>query len=359
MTRRYDIDWIRVMAIGLLLVYHTAIGFQPWGLFIGFITNNEFLQSLWTPMSMLNIWRIPILFYVSGMGLFLAIQNRDLKQLFVERFKRIGIPFVFGGLAIVPIHLLLMQNYYGTELSYQSSMGHLWFLGNILVYVVLLTPVFYFLKNRSNNVEVVFIKKLFSNPIGLVFIILLFIAEAVLIKPPIYEMYAYTFHGFFLGLIAFLSGFLFMLTGEPFWKMIVKYKWIFLIVAASLFAVRSLQPISQPNYYLLVIESNAWIFTLLAFANKYLNKGSDRLTYLKEAAYPVYIIHMVFLYLGSSLLFPLNLMVELKFVLLLSFTIIGSLSFYEFVVKRFNLLRVLFGLNRKLMLINSNSSIVH
>ncbi len=346
MTRQHHIDWIRVIAIGLLLVYHTAIGFQPWGLFIGFITNNKFLQSLWAPMTMLNIWRIPILFYVSGMGLFLAIQNRNWKQLFVERFKRIGIPFVFGGLVIVPIHLLLMQNYYGNELSYQSSMGHLWFLGNILVYVVLLAPVFYFLKNK--NKVMVIVKKLFGNPLGLVFILFLFIAEAFIVKPPIFEMYAYTSHGFFLGLIAFFSGYLFMLSGESFWKMIVKWRWLFLIVAATLFVVRSLQPVTQPNYYLLVIESKTWIFTLLAFANKYLNRSSNGLIYLKEAAYPVYMVHMAFLYLGSTILFPLNIIVELKFVLLLSFTILGSLSFYEFVVKRFNFVRLLFGLKVKL-----------
>ncbi len=27
-NRRYDIDWLRVIAIGLLLIYHVAIGFQ-------------------------------------------------------------------------------------------------------------------------------------------------------------------------------------------------------------------------------------------------------------------------------------------------------------------------------------------
>jgi hypothetical protein len=35
--RRYDIDWLRVIAIGLLLIYHVAIGFQSWGTMIGFI----------------------------------------------------------------------------------------------------------------------------------------------------------------------------------------------------------------------------------------------------------------------------------------------------------------------------------
>lgn len=348
MIRRHDIDWLRVIAIGLLLIYHTAIGFQPWGLFIGFITNDEFLQSLWTPMTLLNIWRIPILFYISGMGLFLAFQNRNLKQLLIERLKRIGIPFFFGSIAIVPIHLILIQNYYGTEIAFNPSMGHLWFLGNILVYVILLSPILFFFKKRNNFGIVRLIKKLFSNPLGLLFIILLFILEAFLTKPPIYEMYAYTTHGFHLGLVAFLSGFLFMFCGEPFWTMIVKWRWLFLVVASTLFFMRTSQIVSQQNYYSLVVESNCWIFALFAFAKKYLSKESNKLTYLKEAAYPVYILHMAFLYLGSSLIFPLNLAVELKFVLLLLITVGGTLFFYEFVIRRLNAIKPLFGLNRNL-----------
>lgn len=349
MTRRHDIDWIRVIAIGLLLIYHTAIGFQPWGLFIGFITNNEFLQSFWTPMTMINIWRIPILFYVSGMGLFLAIYNRNWKQLLIERFKRIGIPFFFGSIVIVPIHLLLMQNYYGNELSYKPSMGHLWFLGNILVYVILLSPIFIFLKKKSANGIIIFLKKVFSNPLGLVIIILLFIVETLVLKPPIYEMYAYTIHGFFLGLVAFLSGFLFMISGESFWKMIVKWRWFFLIVASILFYMRTSQIVALHNHYSLVVESNSWIFALFAFSKKYLNKESNKLTYLKDAAYPIYIVHMLFLYLGSTILFPLPIVAELKFILLLLITFGGSLSFYEFIIRRIGMIKPFFGLTRNIL----------
>ena len=88
-NRRHDIDWLRVIAIAMLLIYHTAIGFQSWGLMIGFITNQASWNGLWTPMSMLNIWRIPLLFFVSGMGVFFALQKRDWKQLIQERAKRI------------------------------------------------------------------------------------------------------------------------------------------------------------------------------------------------------------------------------------------------------------------------------
>src|SRR5450432_3316502 len=95
-NRRYDIDWVRVIAIGLLVIYHTAIGFQPWGMMIGFITTEKPWVSLWTPMAMLNVWRIPLLFYVSGMGVYFAIQNRNWRQLLLERTSRIFVPFVFG-----------------------------------------------------------------------------------------------------------------------------------------------------------------------------------------------------------------------------------------------------------------------
>ena len=148
-NRRYDIDWLRVIAIGLLLLYHVAIGFQVWGIMLGFITNGKPLESLWIPMTMLNVWRIPLLFFVSGMGVYFAIQNRNWKQLLKERAVRIFIPFVFGIFVIVPIHLYLWQLYYQRELNYYTNPAHLWFLGNIFAYVIILLPVFFYLKRNE------------------------------------------------------------------------------------------------------------------------------------------------------------------------------------------------------------------
>ena len=118
LNRRYDIDWVRVIAIGLLLIYHIAIGFQPWGIMIGFITNSKPWESLWTPMTMLNVWRIPLLFYVSGMGVYFALQNRNWKELITERVRRILLPFVFGMLCIVPLHIYLFEINYNWKLTY-------------------------------------------------------------------------------------------------------------------------------------------------------------------------------------------------------------------------------------------------
>ncbi len=82
---------------------------------------------------------------------------------------------------------------------------------------------------------------------------------------------------------------------------------------------------------------------MLAFGNRYLNQPSKALTYLSEAAYPMYIVHMVFLYLGSELIFPLDLPVQFQFVLVLLFTAIGCFLAIEG-IRKVKFLRLLFGL---------------
>jgi hypothetical protein len=115
--RRHDIDWLRVIAIGLLLIYHVAIGFQPWGIIFGFITNVESWQSLWWPMTLVNIWRIPFLFLVSGMGVYFSMQHRRWNTLIQERSLRILLPYVFGMMCIFPVSILIRQHYYHRTLT--------------------------------------------------------------------------------------------------------------------------------------------------------------------------------------------------------------------------------------------------
>ena len=343
-NRRYDIDWLRVIAIGLLLIYHMAIGFQPWGVLIGFIQNNESLESIWIPMSLLNVWRIPLLFFVSGMGVCFAIRKRNWKQLLLERSQRILLPFVFGILAIVPLHVLLWQHYYHQDIEYVLNPSHLWFLGNIFIYVLVLSPVFFYLKANQNGIVRKWLAALFRNPFGLLLITVPFIVEAVLVNPESFELYAMTFHGFWLGLLAFLIGFSCVYSGEAFWQTVLKWRWLFFAFALSLYFVRLiLFELKGPNY-LVAFESNMWIFAVFGFGYKYLNRPSKTLSYLSQAAYPVYIIHMVFLYLGSLLFFPLDISTGLKFILTNLFTLLGCFIVYELVIRRVKLLRPLFGL---------------
>jgi peptidoglycan/LPS O-acetylase OafA/YrhL len=342
--RRFDIDWLRVIAIGFLIIYHVGFVFLPWGVFIGFIQNGESINSLWNLMSMLNIWRIPLLFFVSGMGVCFAIRRRSWIQLILERTRRILLPFLFGILCIVPLHLLVWQYYYKQDISYSLQVSHLWFLANIFIYVLVLSPLFFYLKKNESGKLSRSLKWLFRSPLGLLGIIAVFVIEAVWMKPETYETYAMNLHGFMLGLLAFLFGFIIVHTGEGFWKTVSKWKWLLLLMAAALYTFRFMQfELLAPNY-LKAIESNLWIFAIFGFGYKYLNHPGITLSYLSQAAYPVYILHMIFLYVGSYLIVPLEIPALVKLFMVLAATFIGSFACYEFIIRRVSILRPVFGL---------------
>ncbi len=342
--RRHDIDWLRVIAIGLLLIYHIAIIFQPWAMFIGFIKSNEPLESLWKPMAMLNVWRIPFLFYVSGMGLYFAMKKRNFRQLLTERTKRILLPFIFGIVAIAPLHFIIFQKYYNLPLSYYPHAGHLWFLGNIFAYVLVLSPLFLYLIRKEDGNFRKGLSTFMNNPMGPLTISVFFVAEAILVKPQLFTLYAETLHGYILGLLAFFFGFLFIYSGKVFWQTVSKWKWLYIGLAVMLFTIRLLVFETNSPGYLMAIESNCWIFGVFGFGYQYLNKPGKALSYLSQAAYPVYIIHMFALYTGAVLILPLELPSFMKFIIITAFTFIVCFIIYEFMIRRIDFLRPLFGL---------------
>ena len=345
--RRYDIDWLRVIAIALLLIYHIAIVFQPWAMFIGFVRSKTPLQELWIPMTMLNVWRIPFLFFVSGMGMYFAMRKRNWKQLIWERSRRILLPFLFGIIAITPIHIYIFQLFYKLPTSYYPHQGHLWFLGNIFVYVLLFLPVFYLLKHKEVGWFKRLVDRLMDNPLGPLVVSILFMIEGLLLKPQVYAMYAETWHGFFLGALAFFFGFLFVYSGSNFWNTVKKWKWGYLILALILYGIRYIEFQMEAPSYLMALESICWVLSLFGIGYHYLNKPTKVLSYLSQAAYPVYIIHMAVLYASSLWILKLDIPLLMQFLAITTFTFVLCFIIYEFLIRRISVLRVLFGLKSK------------
>lgn len=345
--RRYDIDWLRVIAIFLLLIYHIAIVFQPWATFIGFVRSDQMLEQLWVPMTFLNVWRIPLLFFVSGMGVYFAMQRRNIKQLLFDRAKRILLPYLFGIVAIVPLHIFIFQKFYSQPLAYVPHPAHLWFLGNMVIYISILFPLFRWLVLNPDNGFKNFLSRLFSSPLGVLSIIVFFFIEGVIVDPQVFSMYAQSLHGYAIGFLAFFFGFILVYAGDTFWPTVTKWKFVFVVMAAVLFAIRlTVFGNASPNY-LLAIESNLWIFSLFGFACTYLNRPSNTLSYLSDAVYPVYIIHMAVLYGVSSLVLPLAIDPFLKFVLIVMITGLSCWVIYEYVIKQVPFLRAPFGMRPK------------
>lgn len=63
--RRIDLDWVRILAFGLLIFYHVGMLYVSWGFHIKGVHRLTWLEPL---MLFLNPWRLSLLFPVSGVA---------------------------------------------------------------------------------------------------------------------------------------------------------------------------------------------------------------------------------------------------------------------------------------------------
>lgn len=332
MQRRYDIDALRVIAIFLLMFYHSAIVFQPWAReLLLFPQSAEPLEGLWSVMLALNIWRIPLLFVVSGVGFAFVIKKRSIGQLILERAKRIFVPAGFGTICIVPIHYWLL--FAGSEISYSWSFNpaHLWFLFNIFIYVLVGVVPMYALRNFEANNSILVV---YSLPI-------LFGIEALLVPFGEYSFFAFTLHGLVLGAICF--GYGFVLSKSESWSYLSKFGYVHLSIAFVLYLLRLLVWENKSPVILVSTESSLWILSALGLSYRYLNKKAAWLTCLSPAVYPMYILPMIAMYGVCKLILPVSLATQLQFVIVVIFTVAASYIGYR-LIKPIPYVRNLFGM---------------
>jgi len=347
LPRRHDVDWLRTLALGLLIVFHVVLTFQSWAASTGFPQDEELLEELVPFVSMLAIWRIPLLFLISGMGVRFAMERRDWKQLLKERAVRILLPFLFGTYVLGSLFVFVLP-LLGWEAEYTLDFGHLWFLINIFLYVVWLIGILIYLKDSPNNALLRFLSKIIRWPFGLFLFALPLMVEVWLVSPEYFSIYVDNVHGWLIGLICFFMGFIFIATQDVFWPAVARIRWSALIVAASLYLVRLLVfELQEGHQWLTALESMSWMLTMLGFGSLYLNKPSRSLAYLSIAVYPVYIVHLPVQFTITYFLLPLPLPAYLKLTLLLAGTFGVSLLLYEYALRRLKWIRPLFGIKLK------------
>ena len=101
--RRYDLDWIRVLAFTLLILFHTGMMFNNWDWHV----KNPQTSSLFEyVMVFLSQWSMPLLFFISGAAIWFAMEKYTTRTFSLERIKRLLIPLVFK----MPVILLLVPS---------------------------------------------------------------------------------------------------------------------------------------------------------------------------------------------------------------------------------------------------------
>src|SRR3546814_12408386 len=61
--RHLGMDWLRIGAFGLLILYHIGMFFVPWDWHVKIAQPLDWVAI---PMRLTNSWRVPLLFLVSG-----------------------------------------------------------------------------------------------------------------------------------------------------------------------------------------------------------------------------------------------------------------------------------------------------
>ena len=360
--RRYDIDALRSIAMFLLIFYHLGISFTSVAPQISFVQNKRITDGIWPLLNLMNSWRIPLVFLIAGVALRLSFRKRTKMQIFKERAKVLGLPWLFGTLVFSTSSIFIAGKYYdywfldeineAALFSFQYQGIHLWFLINIFIYCWLFVPILNFISKQN------FISSLLNRPGGVFLFAIPIIAEGHLLNlvrfktetyGDYYTTYALTEHGFILGLLWFAIGIILTSQGDAFWESNKKNWRLHLALGMTSYFYRLFNNFIEDyalDNRLIAFESFNFIFALLGLAAVYLNKDSPQLTYYKTAVYPVYIVHLPVQMAVMYFFAGINIHPIIKFPIALFLICFLSLTIYH-AIKNIKPLRPLFGLRNK------------
>ena len=365
-NRKYFIDWLRISLILSVFLYHIGMYFNTWD---WHVKNNELTTSLNKLMRFLHLWRMPLLFLVSGVGTFYALGYRNTKQYLKERFNRIFIPFLIGVLTLVPIQVYLerienyssLWNYYlhmfdGIYPKGNFSWHHLWFLLYLFLISLLISPFLRYLRSEKFQHFQLKMIAFLSKPLALNLIAVILITSQAILRQffpesthALYNDWAY----FVYYLLFFLAGFILM-TNEKMTDAIMNQRRLFLVetilCTAFMFSVSSMfiNRILMDWLYGISGILIGWScgITALGYAKKYLNFNSKWRKVLNEGIYPFYLLHQPVILIFGFYFKDLEISIPLKFGLLTICSFLSSSLIYWFFIKRFNITRIMFGLKK-------------
>jgi surface polysaccharide O-acyltransferase-like enzyme len=98
--RQYYIDALRVFAVFLLIVFHTAQVFVTWESWNIFNETTTIFANLLS--SFIGTWHMQLFMLLAGASTWFALRKRTGYEYRAERYIRILIPYIFGTLLLCP-----------------------------------------------------------------------------------------------------------------------------------------------------------------------------------------------------------------------------------------------------------------
>lgn len=363
--RQYFIDWLRILLILSVFMFHIGMFFNTWGWHVKNPTQYDGI--LVKTMIFLSEWRMPLLFMISGAGTYYALGKRTRSLYLGERFKRLFIPLLAGIFLLVPVQVYLeksgqyssLLNFYphmfdGVYPEGNFSWHHLWFIAYLFLISLFISP---FLRLLRSERFLRFSERLAgfaARPLALNVVAILLIISQLVLRPYfpdnthalVDDWAAMAFY-----LIFFLSGFV-LLSNRQIIETIRRQKHLYLAEALIATAVMFYSPrlcTREPLADFVWGVSSillAWSCGLAAigYARQYLNRDNLFRKIANEAIYPFYLLHQPVILILGFFLIRIQMPDLLRFLVLTLSSFAISCILYWYLVRPFNFTRVLFGM---------------
>lgn len=368
LKRRHDIDALRVIALGLLIIYHTLLVFEP----IGWRVTSDhagrwaiLLAETMTP------WRLEVIFAIGGIAAAFLLSSRSVSSFLSTRSQRLLIPFVFGVIVLVPpqiyVHLLHNGEVTSSYMDFWLSgswftfdhdipmpdLAHVWFLPYLFLYSALLA----WLLAKQPGVLQRARARIERKPIWVIVAFAVAWNAIVQTLPPpfpnLWKVLLGDIPAHLLYAPAFFVGFL-IAGSERFWNGLTDARRSLglLALAAMLLNLTLLRfsqvhPSVEANLVANIskgVFGGAMVFAVFAWGRWALCEPIPGLAYATDAILPVYLLHQTVLvvvaYASGAIHWPVIL--AMPFLALTSFAL--PLLVYHLLIRNVSWLRFLFGL---------------
>lgn len=365
--RRNDLDWLRVGALGLLILTHVLFVYRvtPWRV------QSEH-AGLWGTVAVeaLAPWRISLVFFIAGAATRFMLERGAFGSFLRNRFMRLGVPLIMAVIVLVPpmlyvtdphaaghnyISFVIDHGMHSKELFgfWVPDLGHAWFLPYLLVYSFV-TGAVWFLAPKAFHAASDTLER---QPVILIAagLAIMFVISDALLKPVFgrSDMFFDDPVGHIRCIPAFLLGAL-LVRADGFWRRLMQaMRWLApaaLALGAVYLSMVASIPLGETTVASRITAATGAIFgaftilTILAFGAAHLQRESGAMRYFGDAIMPIYLLHQPMIIFSEVWLKGAHLPLWIEFPMVLGSASLIPLAIYHFVIRPTPALRILFGL---------------
>jgi glucan biosynthesis protein C len=376
LTRRYDVDWLRVLGMMMVFVFHCSRFFD---------TEDWHVKSpRTTPAVSMFVfiavqWMMPLFFILSGIGAYHSLAYQNGRQFVLSRVKRLLVPLLFGIFVIIaPWQVYLervshgqyagsfwnwywheyFHGWYGLGGNFGWMGIHLWYLEALFVFSLLALPLLLWLRSPSGARATAVFTRFLSRP-GAIFLLALpiavmtFLAETPDIKRSILGSTGFGGWSLLPYFVMLLIGYV-LATNEELTRAMERQRLFGLVAALGTFALgyfvyKGTEPWPWLPRALVLCPMRAFLcwsglVAICGFASRHLRFSNGFLKYANEAVLPFYILHQTVILTIGYYVVRLQTSLWLEYLIIAVSSLAAIMALYELFIRRVNVLRVLFGM---------------